>query len=683
MQTFAQQEKDFSASKHRKLGQRYEMLGDKYSAIYHYSKSLEKDSSGKYYKIKLAELYADVRNYSASARYFEELFREYSKIPLHVIFDYGRVLKSCGNYEKAIEFFKLYRKKAAKSKKVAEYRKQAKTEIEGCELALNGSLIDTTKQVVIEKMNETVNYLHSDYSPLPINDTVLYYASVRTNNPVYYNSPTESFTEVSQFYKAIRKNNNWEGGILIPDSFNIKNQWCGNAVICPHKNRLYFTVCELNAEGKNICSIWMSELIAGKWSAPEKLSKLINKPGSTSTQPAIGIDPRQNREVLYFISDRKGGKGGLDIWYSILDHKTSEFLEPKNAGSKINTFMNEVSPFIDEDNGKLYFSSESHSGIGGFDIFSTSGSLRKWEEPKNIGIPFNSPADDLYYKLVPEKTNAGFLVSNREGGTTMYNTTCCDDIYSFSFKEYVHIRISGRVITFKNDKKDQYIEDFLDNPSVKIPEGGKLVDSALLTLILVSGKDEIVIKSVITSTNGIYNFKLESGKEYKINVAKDSFFSTSYSLSTVKIFKSDTIFHDFLLKKIPDKPIIIRNIYYAFNRYNLSDTAKAIIDTTIYAIMTENPLIIAEISSHTDNKGTDNYNLSLSQKRAQSVVNYLIYKGIQQERLQAKGYGESSPIAPNQNTDGSDNPEGRQKNRRTEFKVIGILPEYQRVIYEE
>jgi len=135
--------------------------------------------------------------------------------------------------------------------------------------------------------------------------------------------------------------------------------------------------------------------------------------------------------------------------------------------------------------------------------------------------------------------------------------------------------------------------------------------------------------------------------------------------------------------KIPEKPLVIRNIYYPFDKSYLTDSAKSIIDSTILILMQDNPKIIAEISSHTDSKGALSYNERLSQRRAQSVVDYLIKNGIAKERLQAKGYGETQSIAPNENPDGSDNPEGRQKNRRTEFRVIGLLPEYSEIIYEE
>ena len=160
-------------------------------------------------------------------------------------------------------------------------------------------------------------------------------------------------------------------------------------------------------------------------------------------------------------------------------------------------------------------------------------------------------------------------------------------------------------------------------------------------------------------------------------------YATSRELSTFKYEDSDTLKHDFSLTALTNKPIVIPNIYYEFDGYDLLPESKKTMDTTLLVIMKENPSIIIEIGSHTDGKGAKAYNITLSQKRAESAVNYLISKGIDKKRLKAKGYGKDFPIAPNENADGSDNPEGRQKNRRTEFRVVGKIPGVSEIIYTE
>ncbi|HVE62150.1 MAG TPA: OmpA family protein, partial [Chitinophagaceae bacterium] len=195
--------------------------------------------------------------------------------------------------------------------------------------------------------------------------------------------------------------------------------------------------------------------------------------------------------------------------------------------------------------------------------------------------------------------------------------------------------------------------------------------------------NEVLVKTDSTDSEGKYFIKLQQGNNYHIVFNKPGYFNRKLNFSTKAVTNSDTLHRSVSIRQIPRQPIIVKNIYYPFDKSYLTDTAKLVVDTTIYPILLENQEIVVEISSHTDSKGADTYNEKLSQERAQSVVNHLISKGIDKDRLVAKGYGESKPLAANEHHDGSDNPEGRQMNRRTEFKVIGIMKKYTDVIYEE
>jgi outer membrane protein OmpA-like peptidoglycan-associated protein len=188
-----------------------------------------------------------------------------------------------------------------------------------------------------------------------------------------------------------------------------------------------------------------------------------------------------------------------------------------------------------------------------------------------------------------------------------------------------------------------------------------------------------------TTKEGQYFFDLKVNKDYILEFQSNKIPPTTLEFTTKGITKSDTlVIHDVGIEYLSNKePFIIKNIYYDFDKYKLRPESQKIIDSTLLVILREAPDIIIELSSHTDSKGDDAYNIELSQKRAESVVNYLIKKGIDKNRLVAKGYGETRPIAPNENPDGSDNPEGRQKNRRTEFRIIGNLSQYSEIIYEE
>ena len=203
-------------------------------------------------------------------------------------------------------------------------------------------------------------------------------------------------------------------------------------------------------------------------------------------------------------------------------------------------------------------------------------------------------------------------------------------------------------------------------------------------LIDKENEEPILIVSDTTNAKGEYFLKMEKEKEYKIVVNKKGYFRKHYKFSTKNVI-SENINQHIGLNLLGKEPVVVKNIYYAYDDAALSQESRNVIDTTLLKIMRENPHILIEISSHTDSKGADDYNLTLSQKRAESVVNYIASKGIAGEKMQPKGYGETKPIAPNSYKDGSDNPEGRSKNRRTEFRVIGTLDadKYDDVIYKD
>jgi outer membrane protein OmpA-like peptidoglycan-associated protein len=288
----------------------------------------------------------------------------------------------------------------------------------------------------------------------------------------------------------------------------------------------------------------------------------------------------------------------------------------------------------------------------------------------------NSSFDDYYYSIM-KSNREGFFTSNRPGSLTLSNGTCCDDIYSFFINECVKIYSWGTVRNAPN-------YDFYDNLNekyhlgLKYPEANSVIPDVPVELYLTDekGNDELLIGRTTTGMDGTYNFGLETDKYYKVLVKNYGYMEKRVSANTINIFCSDTIdFGTVYIAYLP-KITIQLNIYYDFDKYRLSDSAKQVIDSMVLPLFDIFPTGIVEIGSHTDNKGTDEYNIDLSQKRSESVVSYLISKGISPERLVAKGYGMRNPIAPNTNNDGTDNPEGRQLNRRTEFKIVGEVSKF-------
>jgi outer membrane protein OmpA-like peptidoglycan-associated protein len=388
----------------------------------------------------------------------------------------------------------------------------------------------------------------------------------------------------------------------------------------------------------------------GRWLEPQPLDDQINLEGYTSTHPTMGRESKKNQEVLYFVSDRPGTRGGLDIWYTEYDARKKMFKKPKNAGSKLNTVGSEATPFYDVKTKTLYYSTDGKANIGGLDVFKAAGELNKWDPSVNLGTPINSTADDLDFALSVDG-KGGFVVSNRKGGQSLYNATCCDDIYEFVKTEFIVMYVTGNVL-------DKRTKEFIKETTVNV--------------YIVNGEEKYLAEQV-KSKNGEYTIQLRPGFNYSIEPSTEGYLNTAIELSTTQLKKTDTLKRNVELLKISDQPIVIPQVNYEFNSPVLTLESKMILDTTLVQLLKRNPDIIVEISSHTDNKGTDEYNNALSQKRAESVVTYLKSKGIKNDRLKAKGYGESKPVAPNENADGSDNPEGRQLNRRTEFRIIGKI----------
>jgi OmpA-OmpF porin, OOP family len=387
---------------------------------------------------------------------------------------------------------------------------------------------------------------------------------------------------------------------------------------------------------------------------PVKLAKPINHPLYSSTMPAVATDQKKGTDVLFFASDRKGGKGKMDIWYAVYDKKLGKFAAPKNAGSKINTIQDEIAPYFDHESQTLYFSSEGQGGLGGLDIFRATGNGRKFSMIENVGEPYNSGADDIYFSIAKNRQE-GFFVSNRKGGNALKNSTCCDDIYTFKKTDYIHITLAGDVSDpLKPDEKirDADVEIYLRDKQTRQP---------------------VLVKTIRSDSAGHYSTKVEPGNDYFIVTKKSDYLGTTADIPTHNIMKDTMLSKDLSLTRRPKETIHIPNIQYEFDKGALMEASKITLDTTIYELLVANPELIVELESHTDSKGSDSYNIKLSQKRAESVVRYLVEKGIDPSRLKAKGYGESRPVAPNENPDGSDNPDGRAKNRRTGFRIIGTI----------
>ena len=630
--------------------------GSIFSAADLYARILQHDSTETSVLYNLAECYYLAKDYELAAEYFK---RSYKADPIKnatSLYYQALTTKMQGRYTEAIPLFKQFIK-AYTGDDAVKMKKWAHVEIDGCNFALKESKPDPS--VKFTHLGHEVNSNYADQAPA-LRDDELYFSSIHSDTVITMKSDKSDAKKEGNLMKLYTSK--VSGDTYAPaeqiKTFSLEGKHISNGSFNEDGTKFFYTICDGLLKPK--CDIYMSQLDGTDWDKGKPLNAEINLAGCTNTQPYLAKNPN-NSETLYFVSDRDGGKGGLDIWYSVMNKK-GDFSTPKNAGGKVNSDRDERSPYFDSKTKTLYFSSEGWIGMGGLDVFKaqSSGGEKFSSNPENLGAPFNSPCNDYYFRY-GKSSKEGYLVSNRPGIFSVRGKTCCDDIFTWAYVSQIYLAVKTRV--FDDATKAQ-------------------LASAVVNLSLQShntNESDVIIGTDTSSADNSILFNLKQEKLYKVSAALNGYFANSQSFSTEGISKSDTQTVDIYLKKLEKgKAYRLNNIYYDFDKADLRPASKTTLDT-LYRILVENPRIIIELSSHTDSRGDENYNLNLSQRRAESCVNYLINeKGIPKERISAKGYGKSNPLEdcskyPDCPTTQNGDCPCHQQNRRTEFKIIGEL----------
>ncbi len=655
-------QKKYKARKNIKAANRMMTKGNIYAASDKYEEIMTHEPEDVSTAYKLAESYRIARDYKKSEEWYRQVTEMDPVTFPQAYYWYGLMLKMNSRYEAAKKVFDDFRKGYKGDD--ANLKKWSQAESEGCDLALK--LKSDPLPVNITHLSNNVNSPYTDIAPMMWDDTTLLYASLPTDTVIVIDNEKVVTDHYIKLYESTVKGRRDYEKSQVFDKFNLPGQHTANGAFSPDKKRFYFTQCTELKKGKIICAIQVSELKDSVWSEPVNIGEEINNPEFTTTHPHVA-PAKKGFETLYFVSDRPEGKGGLDIWSATYNIKKNTYTEPKNAGLKINTDRDEATPFFDAATGALYFSSNGQVNAGGYDIYKSEGNGTKWDDPANIGFPINSSADDMYFRVLDDG-KMGYFVSNRPGIISIRSETCCDDIFTYESVRIIHIAVMG----FVYDR-----DDTTHTPIEKATVGLALESSEGILQNIQIGEDTIL-------NHTPYFFSLNLEKEYRVTGSAEGYLSESDTFNTKGITKSDTLWVDIYLNK-RDKVYRLRNVYYDFDKWDLREVSKKTLDTA-YTIMIENPTIIVEIGSHTDTRATTQYNISLSQKRAESCVNYLIGRGIPKERLVAKGYGEAKLLDdcrkyPECPEDNSKDCPCHQNNRRTEFRVIGDLDA--ELIYED
>ena len=491
-------------------------------------------------------------------------------------------------------------------------------------------------------------------NPVPFNPRLVkgissqlddYLVSLSPDNEIaYYTRKTKDY-QISgyksepafqeKFYFSYRISDNvFDNGKEMPYPFN-RNENEGGATITGNNKELIYTVCKMVTSPRQYynCDLYSSKNIKGYWTDIVPLER-VNRPDTWESMPSVTADGKE----LYFVSNRSGGVGGYDIYKSIKD-ENGEWSEPINIGKPINTSGDEKSPFIHTDTRTLYFSSNGRPGIGGYDIYYVKlNDNNEKTEVKNIGYPINTENDEVGF-IVSIDGKYGYFSSNNIKNESLGGM----DFYYFSLYNEAK---PEEVILVKGNLKS---ED--TTKPIKATVQIKSLESKRVTFIPV---DE----------DGDYVASLLKNEDYLLTIkGEDIVYQSTY------VAAKDSITAPVIKLEMEVQPIEVgmhyrlHNIYFAFNSADILSSSQKVLDEFI-VFLNDHPTMTISIEGHTDNVGSDEFNLILSENRAKAVYNYLVNNGIDANRLQYKGFGETAPIATNETE------EGKAMNRRTEFVIL-------------
>lgn len=565
-------------------------------------------------------------------------------------------------FEKAIDYYNRYKDRLVKR---PNYQGRDKVDvkivdrnIEECQVGLE--FVSAPKDYSIVNISRDINSEWDDYAPvLNANEDEIVFTSRRRDGNMNQNVDTDN-KPFEDIFISRKVNGVWQPAENIGAPVNSEY----------HDSNL-----ALSADGQTLFiyktdnggDIYYSNRNSnGTWSVPVPLPGIIN---SSFEEKSISISP--DEKTLYFSSNRPGGFGGLDIYKATLNEK-GEWSNVKNLGPKINTPEDDDGPFIDYDNKTLYFSSKGRKGMGGFDIYKAvyDEATMEWSEPENLGYPINTPDNDIYF------------VSTRDGKRAYYSSVREDGL---GYDDIYMITIPEPQVAQKDPEPVEPVDPVVEEPEetepvdvpktlVKVPlryivtaidaQTKQPVDARIRLQGL---RDNIIVASTNKSTGVVeFSIKEEAAKDYRLSIESEGYMFVNQNVRLDGMSEQEKeLTRTVELRKLETGMVsILRNIYFDFDKATFQQESYNELNK-LERMMQQNPMMRVEIAGHTDNIGTAAYNLALSKRRAEAVKDFLTKKGIDARRITAVGYGKSRPLASN-----DDEEEGRELNRRVEFKVI-------------
>lgn len=577
----------------------------------------------------MADLNYKLRDYARAENYYKRIVdRDKDGKNIEALYKYGKMIKMNGRYDEALPILNQVTNSGEEP-----WSTLSQLAVAGIEMARK---TDSIPDLSVAPASKQINTRSGEYSPA-IQENTLYYTSANR-------SAKDELNDVYpvNVYKSIRSEDGvWSKPDLASANLAAAAPVIGNVAIEKNSGTMFLTKAGLKGEEVEYSRIYFSRPEGGEWSEPVKVEGLFDSAIVKNPMPG----ELYGKEVLFFSSNAPGGQGGFDLYYAT---KISEgkYDSPVNMGQSINTAQDEITPYYKD--GFLVYSSDGLPSYGGLDLFWSEWNGSSWSSPLNMGPGYNSYADDMYF-TIDDEGYQGFIVSNREGTISSRSKTCCDDIFQFNIRKPV---ISTDIFVLDENKP---------------------LRGSNFTITDLSKPQEATTE--VGEKEYRYQYDLELNKEYLIKVTKPGYYPDSIYIRTNDIGIDTTLTRKINMKPKPEvivvtlnEPIRLNNIYYDYNDAKILPESEPDLNY-LYDIMMEYPTIVIELSSHTDARGGDDFNLKLSQRRAESARNYLIAKGITPERIVAVGYGETQILNKCVNGVKCTDDEHRF-NRRTEFKII-------------
>jgi outer membrane protein OmpA-like peptidoglycan-associated protein/tetratricopeptide (TPR) repeat protein len=563
---------------------------------------------------QLAESYYNMFNTTEAIKWYALSLTQPQEAETY--FKYAQMLKASGRYEESNAQMAIFASKNPKDIRAILFNE-------------NPNYIPKLliKQKVFNLLPVTINSQYTDFGPKLANDNTLYFSSSRKISKKKTGWKEESYLDVYQ--ATLLDNDSLSAPTEVEEINTIWHD--GPACVSSDGNTIYFSrdSREINdfEDVKNIKTkfsqmyLFKATKVNNKWTAAKQLP--FNDKSYSISNPSISIDGK----TLYFNSNMPGGLGGNDIW-KVAVSESDVYGTPVNLGSKVNTEGNEQFPSITDDN-VLYFSSDSRQGLGGLDVYFIN--LSKSEDAQNLGKPVNSEKDDFSFSF-NTKRNLGFFSSNREESDDLYiaKPLCNVESTIHVTNAVTGVILEGATVSILDDKKN-------------------------------------IIETKISDVSGNVDFILECNTEYSLQVAKDGFESGVFSIAKNKGGKLNvpTPLNPIEVIIKPTE-IVLNPIYFEFNKSNITQEGAFELDKLVQ-VMKANDKLVIFAKSHTDNRGSDVYNMNLSERRAKSTVQYVLSKGIVAARISGKGFGETEPKVDCKETCTE---EEHAQNRRSEFLIV-------------